>query len=246
MRGRGGGSVEEGRRAHASAGNATFCEHGARCLLQRLLQHVPSRSRLQHRRYIDDVNRARPGPPRHVPWVDLGPAAVPAGPGAPAVGPPGAACGRRPTPPDGFTAATGRSRPFLYKCCRSPTSSTSSEKHTPHLRPPGGAHVHFPRHPPPSTIHLTPRYHSLRAIHLPHSARSTSPRAIHLTGSTSATRTRRSQPDATCSGARLGATGYDVDTACARRRAGPWASSTLALRRLAFIVGAPHAPPPGR
>ena len=153
----------------------------------------------------------------------------------------------RPTPPDGFTAATGRSRPFLYKCCRSPTSSTSSEKHTPHLRPPGGAHVHFPRHPPPSTIHLTPRYHSLRAIHLPHSARSTSLRAIHLTGSTSATRTRRSQPDATCSGARLGATGYDVDTACARRRAGPWASSTLALRRLpAFIVGAPHAPPPGR
>ena len=124
---------------------------------------------------------------------------------------------------------------------------TSSEKHTPHLRPPGGAHVHFPRHPPPSTIHLTPRYHSLRAIHLPHSARSTSLRAIHLTGSTSATRTRRSQPDATCSGARLGATGYDVDTACARRRAGPWASSTLALRRLpAFIVGAPHAPPPGR
>ena len=86
--------MEEGRRAHASAGNATFCEHGARCLLQRLLQHVPSRSRLQHRRYIDDVNRARPGPPRHVPWVDLGPAAVPAGPGAPAVGPPGAACGR--------------------------------------------------------------------------------------------------------------------------------------------------------
>ena len=132
-------------------------------------------------------------------------------------------------------------------CCRSPTSSTSSEKHTPHLRPPGGAHVHFPRHPPPSTIHLTPRYHSLRAIHLPHSARSTSLRAIHLTGSTSATRTRSSQPDAACSRARLGATGYDVDTACARRRAGPWASSTLALRRLpAFIVGAPHAPPPGR
>ena len=113
--------MEEGRRAHASAGNATFCEHGARCLLQRLLQHVPSRSRLQHRRYIDDVNRARPGPPRHVPWVDLGPAAVPAGPGAPAVGPPGAACGRpRPTPPDGFTAATGRSRPFLYKLLQEP------------------------------------------------------------------------------------------------------------------------------
>ena len=96
---------------------------------------------------------------------------------------------------------------------------------------------------------LTPRYppHSLRAIRLPHSARSTSLRAIHLTGSTSATRTRSSQPDAACSRARLGATGYDVDTACARRPAGPWASSTKTLNRLpAFIVGAPHAPPPGR
>ena len=112
--------MEEGRRAHASAGNATFCEHGARCLLQRLLQHVPSRSRLQHRRYIDDVNRARPGPPRHVPWVDLGPAAVPAGPGAPAVGPPGAACGTGPHRPTVSLLLQAVQGPFLYKLLQEP------------------------------------------------------------------------------------------------------------------------------
>ena len=132
--------------------------------------------------------RRQPRPTRPSPPRPLGRPRPGGGPGR-ARRPGGGPAGRGVRPSPAHTARRFHCcyRPFKdlsYTSCRSPTSSTSSEKHTPHLRPPGGAHVHFPRHPPPSTIHLTPRYHSLRAIHLPHSARSTSLRAIHLTGST--------------------------------------------------------------